>query len=93
VTTQTEFDKRDADKRKRLREFRQRMFLALAVTAENDGTNAEYAHEDQDALGLTDSERLEQTGRVFDTLINLAGSVGKKFMEDQAARNRDGVKR
>jgi hypothetical protein len=91
VTTQAEFDKRDADKRRRLREFRQRMFLALAVTAENDGVNAEYAHEDQDALSLTDDERLEQTGRVFDTLITLAGAVGKKFMEDNAARH--GVKR
>jgi hypothetical protein len=86
MTTQREYEKRDADKRRRLREFRQRMFLALAITAGEDGVNAEYAHEDQDSLDLTNEERLDQTKRVFDTLISLAGAEGKRYLRDATAR-------
>ncbi len=61
--------------------LRERMFIALAITARQDAKSANYFHADADDLGVSEKDRQEVANTVFHTLIALAGKEGKRVID------------
>lgn len=80
ATKATQRSARWAKKNKAKTVLRQRMMLALAITASEDGRNALYFHEDAESLGVSEADRKSVASDVFLTLLALAGVEGKRWL-------------